>query len=492
MSAWRHGGAPQAAAMKTDRSIRPDRRGWFAWMITLAATAASTYALDAVATAAGVLLVASQLLSGLDHPLVLAFLAATYALWGVALRANLRANWLLLCRTATSTNVLSKAAFEFARRRGARVQRIAAGAGYVATEIAKEAPYYAGAFGAAVLSDAVSSSDALIFLAGANLGATVYEFGLARLTRKFLRRPRCASFDTDWVPRDYLADYYRVVEPDERETIAFFTDAITHAPAGEAVLVFGTGPTLHHVFLAAPHASEIHLADYLPANLEEIERWRARDPAAHDWRAFVRYTLECEGLIAPTDADVTRREELTRSKITRLLQVDARGPVRLERRYATVISADAARVTRAPRAACARGCSSRAAAGFRSWSPRAPATRWFSERTSSVLSRCLRSGACSRRSICMAVSATGSRIQLHPRVRAQPDQRDRHARTRPAPPRAIRQRRARGLVGDAVHRDQLDHHPRRRILWQVLHRRVLLPGVRPGGGGRGRGRALRR
>jgi hypothetical protein len=141
------------------------------------------------------------------------------------------------------------------------------------------------------------------------------------------------------VPREYLADYYRVVEPDERETIAFFADAMKQAPAGEAVLVFGTGPTLHHVFLAAPKASEIHLADYLRANLEEIERWRTRDPAAHDWRAFVRYTLECEGLTAPTAEDITRREELTRSKITRLLKVDARRPVPLDQRYATVISA---------------------------------------------------------------------------------------------------------------------------------------------------------
>jgi hypothetical protein len=310
-----------------------------AWLITVAATAASTYALDAVATAAGVLLVASQLLSGLDHGLALAFLAATYVLWGLGLRANLRANWLLLRRTGTSTNVLSKAAFELTRRRAARTQMVAAGAGYVATELAKEAPYYAGAFGAAVLTDAVSSNDALVFLAGANLGAAVYEYALARLTRRALRRPRCASFDTDWVPQDYLADYYRVVEPDERETIAFFAEAVKDAEAGEAVLVFGTGPTLHHVFLAAPRASEIHLADYLPANLEEIERWLIRDPTAHDWSAFVRYTLECEGVESPTDEDVSRREELTRSRITRLLEVDARRPVPLDRRYATVISA---------------------------------------------------------------------------------------------------------------------------------------------------------
>jgi hypothetical protein len=325
--------------MTTDRPTLVSHRALASWLITLAATAASTYALDAVATAAGVLLVASQLLSGLDHVLVLVFLAATYVLWGVSLRAKLGANWSLLNRTGTSTNALSKAAFDLVRRRGARAQRIAAATGYVATELAKEAPYYAGAFGAVALTDTVSSTDALIFLAGANLGAGAYEYGLARLTRGLLVRRRYASFDTDWVPRDYLADYYRVVEPDERETIAFFVDAMKEAEPGKPVLFFGTGPTLHHVFLAAPRASEIHLADYLPANLEEIERWRARDPAAHDWRAFVRYTLECEGVADPSEEDVARREELTRSKVTRLLEVDGRRPVPLDEVYATVISA---------------------------------------------------------------------------------------------------------------------------------------------------------
>jgi NNMT/PNMT/TEMT family len=325
--------------MTTDRPTLVSRRALSAWLITLAATAASTYALDAVATATGVLLVASQLLSGLDHMLVLVFLAATYVLWGVSLRANLGANWTLLNRTGTSTNALSKAAFELVRRRGARAQRIAAAAGYVATELAKEAPYYAGAFGAAALTDSVSSTDALLFLAGANLGAGAYEYGLARLTRGLLVRRRYASFDTDWVPREYLADYYSLVEPDERQTIAFFVDAMKEAEPGRPVLFFGTGPTLHHVFLAAPRASEIHLADYLPANLGEIERWRARDPAAHDWRAFVRYTLECEGVADPSEEDVARREELTRSKITRLLEVDGRRPVPVDQAYATVISA---------------------------------------------------------------------------------------------------------------------------------------------------------
>jgi len=55
-------------------------------------------------------------------------------------------------------------------------------------ELAKEVPYYAGASGIAHLSDAVSAADAIVFLGGANVGAAIYEYGLARATRTFLRR----------------------------------------------------------------------------------------------------------------------------------------------------------------------------------------------------------------------------------------------------------------------------------------------------------------
>ena len=87
---------------------------------------------------------------------------------------------------------------------------------------------------------------------------------------------------------------------------------------------------------AADRASEIHLADYLPQNLAEIERWLARDSGAHDWRPFVRYTLECEGLAAPTEAQLAQREQLTRAKVTRLLQADAGDREPVDARYATV------------------------------------------------------------------------------------------------------------------------------------------------------------
>jgi hypothetical protein len=133
-------------------------------------------------------LAASGLLAGLDRPLLLGALAATYLLWAAGLRANLVANWSLLASTGLSTNALSKAAHDIVRRRagGAGACRLAASGGYLLTEAAKELPYYAGAFGAAWVTNTVSGADALIFLAGSNVGAAIYEYGAAHATRAFL------------------------------------------------------------------------------------------------------------------------------------------------------------------------------------------------------------------------------------------------------------------------------------------------------------------
>lgn len=337
-----------SARINTGSRCIPDASGVKQWSLTFAATAISTYALDAVASVMGVLLVASELLGSLDHVLVLLFLASTYVVWGGALRVNLKANWCLLEGTGTSTNVLSKAAYNLAklRTRSVRKRRIAAGIGYVIIELAKEWPYYAGAFGVAILSNSVSSNEVLIFLGGANLGAAGYEYGLAWVTRAFLHRkntPRYASFERDWVPKEYLANYYTTVDADERHTIAFFVDAIKGSQPDKPILFFGVGPTMHHVFPVACKVSEIHLGDYLPANLREIERWIERDADAHDWRPFTRYTLECEGLAAPTENEIVQREEVTRAKITKLMEIDIQSADPLGEpnglRYETVISA---------------------------------------------------------------------------------------------------------------------------------------------------------
>ena len=81
-----------------------------------------------------------------------------------------------------------------------------------------------------------------------------------------------------------------------------------------------------------------HLADYLPANLEEIERSRTGDPAAHDWREFVATRSNAKGSRPrPTRSHPARGAHPLQDHAT------APGrrapPVPLEQRYATVISA---------------------------------------------------------------------------------------------------------------------------------------------------------
>ena len=161
-----------------------------AWAASLAATAASTYALDLCAAAAGAGLVASGLLADLGHRSLVVFLLLTYTVWLSGLRANLRANGSLLAATGTSTNVLSKLAYDLTRRRrgDGRAARLAAAVAYTGTELVKEVPYYTAVFGAAAVTESITTGEALVFLGGANLGAALYEAALARLTRTILRR----------------------------------------------------------------------------------------------------------------------------------------------------------------------------------------------------------------------------------------------------------------------------------------------------------------
>lgn len=158
------------------------------WALTLAATAASAYALDAVATAAGVGLAASGVFAAAGVGPLLALLATSYVVWALGLRLAIEANWTLLETTGASSNALSKAAYDLVglRTQNRVMRRRAAAAGYVAVELAKEAPYYAGAFGAAMVIEALTARDALAFLIGANFGAAAYECALAQATWRLL------------------------------------------------------------------------------------------------------------------------------------------------------------------------------------------------------------------------------------------------------------------------------------------------------------------
>jgi NNMT/PNMT/TEMT family len=88
-----------------------------------------------------------------------------------------------------------------------------------------------------------------------------------------------ASFEVEWVPQRYLADYYGAVEPDERHTIAYLVRAARDLPPSQSVLVFGAGPTLHHAFPFADRARVIDFSDVLPGNMQEIRHWISSERA---------------------------------------------------------------------------------------------------------------------------------------------------------------------------------------------------------------------
>ncbi len=133
---------------------------------------------------------------------------------------------------------------------------------------------------------------------------------------------RLATFD-EWNPAQYLADYYSRVEPDEERTLAFLVREFRKIAGQPVALEFGIGPTLHHALPLSPHVREIHVADYIPANLNEIRKWQAGDQAAHDWTPFTASILRFEGVPAPSPCEIRRRETLTRRRITRLIVGDA-------------------------------------------------------------------------------------------------------------------------------------------------------------------------
>jgi hypothetical protein len=130
----------------------------------------------------------------------------------------------------------------------------------------------------------------------------------------------------EWSADEYLAEYYAEVMPDERFALEFLAESLRRLPRVPVALEFGCGPTVHHAFPLAVRAGEIHMAEYLPANRQAVEKWlssggRGGD-GAHDWAAFTREVLRLEGEDTSDEA-VRAREQQTRDRITRVVPADA-------------------------------------------------------------------------------------------------------------------------------------------------------------------------
>jgi hypothetical protein len=138
--------------------------------------------------------------------------------------------------------------------------------------------------------------------------------------------PAVTAVTEDWAQFDpvaYLDEYYADVGPENFELLRFLAETYRELPKGGVLLDFGGGPTIYPLISAVTRFDEIHFAEYLEANLEEVRRWIQGDPAAFDWSDFIRKALELEAGQPCTDAEVGRRARQIRQCVTRLLRCDA-------------------------------------------------------------------------------------------------------------------------------------------------------------------------
>jgi SAM-dependent methyltransferase len=133
-------------------------------------------------------------------------------------------------------------------------------------------------------------------------------------------------------PLAYLRTYYAgPLSDDERFNLSQLRQTLDRfradggRPGFRRALEVGCGPTIHHAIPLVPHVAELHLSDYLPANLAEVRRWLDRDPTAHDWSAYLRGVLAAEGENS-SDDDVRQRADALRARVTALKECDLRQP----------------------------------------------------------------------------------------------------------------------------------------------------------------------
>jgi hypothetical protein len=141
--------------------------------------------------------------------------------------------------------------------------------------------------------------------------------------------PNRQDFESSFIPREYLDQYFTGgVDDEDRFTAVFIAEALSRMPEHLLVHEFGGGPTLYSVAALAAKAREIHFSDVVQANLEEVERWRLGGADVFDWKPYIRLALECEGSPAD-DRAVQRREDEMRRRLTRVMLCDAQLPAPL-------------------------------------------------------------------------------------------------------------------------------------------------------------------
>ena len=124
-------------------------------------------------------------------------------------------------------------------------------------------------------------------------------------------------------PRGYLREYYQTIDFENEQLLRFFADCYRDVHPRSTLLEFGSGPTLYSLITAAASVDTIHVCDRLESNLREIQLWKRGDEVAFNWDPFIQRALELEGNSTVTRAELRRRAELLRRKLTTFCLCDA-------------------------------------------------------------------------------------------------------------------------------------------------------------------------
>lgn len=117
----------------------------------------------------------------------------------------------------------------------------------------------------------------------------------------------------------YLKDFYeKVDEPAMQMVLKFLPNIVARIGPFKRLLDFGAGPTIHVAASFRNQADEIYLADYLPQNRAELERWKA-GKSDFDWRVPLKMIMTQEG---QTWVELDKVEPLTRQKVKSIHHCD--------------------------------------------------------------------------------------------------------------------------------------------------------------------------
>lgn len=165
--------------------------------VTIPLTLVSTSALEAVSIASGTFLAGVNPFSEADPRLAIGALLLSYGFWFSGMAVNARQAWNMLEETGVSVSWWAKVGHDASKKLtdSQTIQKAASYTGFTAMELAKEIPWWLGAFGGKfAISQAAPEYNThnmeFSFLMGANVGATFYNYFQAGGVEGILRAVR--------------------------------------------------------------------------------------------------------------------------------------------------------------------------------------------------------------------------------------------------------------------------------------------------------------